>query len=1317
MATGARCIECGSALTAGMLGNRCPRCLVQLALDTSADQAAPAETPPPVEGPLDRGRSFGDYQLLEEIARGGMGVVWKARQKSLNRTVALKVMLSGQFASPQVVQRFHTEAEVVANLQHPNIVTIHEVGEHEGQPYFSMDFVEGRTLAVLVREKPLPAKRAAGYLKAIAEAVHYAHQHGVLHRDLKPSNVLIDASDQPRITDFGLAKRLSGDSELTLTGQVLGSPNYLSPEQASGRQTEVGPASDVYALGAMLYHLVSGRPPFQADALTTLLRQVIETEPVAPRLLNASIPRDLETICLKCLEKDRLRRYATAQELADELGRFLCGEPILARPVSRPEKVWRWCRRKPALATALGAMVLVAAVGFVGVVSQWRRVEVQRDAAVQARIRADQERYDAAISEAQLLIEHHRFDRAREILARKEQESYRGWEWGWLQRLCNLDLMTIAHSTPVMCVAFSPDGRHLFTGSKDMAGRLFEVEAGRQVQEFRGHRSQIFRAVFSLDGNRLLTAGSDGTARIWDLATAQPLLVLTNGDWVYDAVFSPNDELIATAAGVKGVKLWDAKSGAALPLSAYHEQPVQSVSFRPDGRRLAYAEGPALFEEDAEATVRVLDLRSGEHRSFKTHRRSIRTIRFSPDGKLLATAGYDGTARLWDAETGAEVRPLQAAFGQETIFDLEFSPDGQWLAVAGVGWSFPRAQIFEVSSGRLVQTLGGHSIGVPCIAFSWSGTRLATAGYDRAARVWSAATLPEYVSLEGHDQTVWTIAFSPDGRRLASGSLDQTARLWDTERGTSRLTINVGFPVISLAFSPEGKRLVTVAPNHTAKVWNATDGQEMLTFSGHTGTVMAVAWSANGQWILTGSKDGTAGLWNAATGARLRTVRCYTNWVLSVAFSPDSRRFATAGRDDVVRLWETETGRSFKLLPGHCDWVQQVAFSPDGRQLATGGADRQVRLWDVDTGRLLRTMEGHRSGISSLAFSPDGARLATAGAGADLRQIWAVDRSALIWDLRTGQRLFGLEAHRLWVVAVALSPDGRRLATGGMDNTVRIREAFPWKAKEYPGATGVPLGDRVEAFKRGFWQERLRAAAEAVPLGARSVRAGRRWQSIYVVNDEMNVPVEAMKTRPTASIPAQDPQATANLIDLTSGYNAALAETWQPAWGLLDVDRNLSNLPAGIHLLAGVPFDVRGIIRLRQSVFGYAIFPTQVEIAVARTFRRLHLLHGADSSTKDGTQIGSYRLHYHDSDSAELKIIYGRDVLDWKASGEGAPQGMEAEVAWTGTYDQTQPTGTQARLYKRTYENPTPGREVTRITFESAVTGSGPFLVAMTVEP
>ena len=348
------CPQCDKPLSSDAPQGLCPECLFKTAFSSESAQEppttgvfgpSPATTPPPDAGA--RVKYFGDYELLEEIARGGMGVVWKARQSSLNRDVALKMIRAGALANPDEVARFLREAEAAANLQHPNIVAIHEVGEHDGQHYFSMDLVQGRDLGALITEGPLAPQRAARYVKIIAEAIHFAHQRGTLHRDLKPQNVLIDDADQPRITDFGLAKIMKDDSQLTQSGVIMGSPSYMPPEQAAGRHGDVGPASDVYSLGAMLYELLTGRPPFRGATAMATLRDVMEAEPASPRRLKAEIPPDLETICLKCLEKSPSARYPTARALAEELDRYLKGEPIQARPASAVRKAVSWARRHP----------------------------------------------------------------------------------------------------------------------------------------------------------------------------------------------------------------------------------------------------------------------------------------------------------------------------------------------------------------------------------------------------------------------------------------------------------------------------------------------------------------------------------------------------------------------------------------------------------------------------------------------------------------------------------------------------------------------------------------------------------------------------------------------------------------------------------------------------------------------------------------------------------------------------------------------------------------------------------------------------------
>lgn len=355
MASKHQCSRCGSVLNDSTPEGYCLSCLLREGLGDVGNVL--------LDGASLR---FGNYELLDKIGQGGMGVVYRARQVNLDRLVAVKLLPFSRFSGPEAVQRFQAEASAAAGLQHPNIVAIHDVGEQDGQHFFSMDLIEGQTLAELVREEPLPAKRAATYLKTIAETVHYAHQHGILHRDLKPSNVLVDAQDQPRVTDFGLAKRVDGDSQVTLTGQVIGSPSYIPPEQALGKPGEVSRQSDVYALGAMLYHLLTGRPPFQGRTITETLNQVLNHEPVAPRSLNRSIPRDLETICLKCLEKESSRRYATAQDFADDLSRFLQNKPIQARPVGAAGRAWKWCRRQPSLSGLGVALLLVLGLGLSG---------------------------------------------------------------------------------------------------------------------------------------------------------------------------------------------------------------------------------------------------------------------------------------------------------------------------------------------------------------------------------------------------------------------------------------------------------------------------------------------------------------------------------------------------------------------------------------------------------------------------------------------------------------------------------------------------------------------------------------------------------------------------------------------------------------------------------------------------------------------------------------------------------------------------------------------------------------------------------------
>lgn len=366
---------------------------------------------PPTPKLAELPREFGDYDIVELIARGGMGVVYKAQQRKLNRTVALKMILAGAFARPHDIERFYAEAEAAAGLQHPNIVRIHDVGQLDGQHYFSMDYIEGTSLGDLVHRSPLDDERAAGIARKIALAVHYAHTQGIIHRDLKPANVLLDKNDEPHLTDFGLAKTLESDRRLTVTGAVLGTPNYMPPEQATGAHDEVGPRSDVYAIGAILYEMLTGRPPFSAPTSHEVIQQVIKNEPVSLRSLNPAIPAELETICEKCLQKDPLARYASALDLAEDLSHYLAGEPIQARPVSGIQRAANWCRRNPLVAGLTGAVVGAAAIAILAVV-----VAYFQTADALARSKVDQQLAEDSFQDARKAVDQFFLRVSEEVL-------------------------------------------------------------------------------------------------------------------------------------------------------------------------------------------------------------------------------------------------------------------------------------------------------------------------------------------------------------------------------------------------------------------------------------------------------------------------------------------------------------------------------------------------------------------------------------------------------------------------------------------------------------------------------------------------------------------------------------------------------------------------------------------------------------------------------------------------------------------------------------------------------------------------------------
>ncbi len=806
-------------------------------VNLGAAEPAQAEAPSPA-----RIRYFGDYEIVRELARGGMGVVFQARQMSLNRKVALKMILAGQLANETDVRRFYTEAEAAAHLDHPGIVPIFEVREHEEQHYFSMGFVEGQSFAQRLAAGPLPPREAAALMVKVAEAIAYAHQRGVIHRDLKPANILLDQAANPRVTDFGLAKKLEGNSSLTGSGQIMGTPSYMPPEQARGQRGEVGPAADVYALGATLYALVTGRPPFQAATPMDTVIQVLSDEPVPPRRLNQAVDRDLETICLKAMAKEPARRYTTAGDLATDLRRFLDGEPIRARPVSALEKGWRWCRRRPVIAGLTAAVVVAVLGGLMG-------TSLGLVAALKAEAK---EREQTALAEQRLydfrmnLVQRYWEDYDGALLDQGLYELHpantggtdrRGFEWFyWERRIGSAHITLHGHRGPVEGVTFSADGRRLASASLDGTVNVWDAATGQVIRTLKGHTDSPTSVAFSPDGRRIASGSRDQTVKIWDAETGGVIQTLRgHSNHVNSVAFSPDGRRIASGSIDRTVKVWNAATGQVIHTLEGHDDNVTSVSFSPDGRRLASASKDQTVKIWEAATAR-------EIRTLKGHSGRLRSVAFSPDGHRLASASDDHTVKIWDAETGRDIRTLM---GHRDVASVALSPDGHRLASAG---DDAMVRLWDPETGRELHVLKGHLADVRSVAFSPDARRLASSSWDGTVRIWDTATAQETRSLEGHRGPLTSVAFSPDGNRIASAGHDGTVKIWDaaSDRVIRTLEAQDGW-VTSVAFSPDGQRLASAGWSGKVKVWDTATGQVIRTLDGHSGPVISVAFSPDGK--------------------------------------------------------------------------------------------------------------------------------------------------------------------------------------------------------------------------------------------------------------------------------------------------------------------------------------------------------------------------------------------------------------------------------------------------------------------------------------
>ncbi len=1040
----------------------------------------------------DRVGYFGDYELVELIAEGGMGVVFKARQVSLDRMLALKIVRSGRFATADDLQRFFLEAAAAAHLDHPNIVPIYEIGEHEGHHYFSMKLVEGGSLADHVGRLAVAPRAAARLVATVARAVHYAHQRGILHRDLKPANILLAARPgepperwTPLVADFGLAKRVQDQQAagLTKSGSIVGTPGYMAPEQVAGPREAITTSADIHALGAILYELLTGRPPFRAETVLETLRLVREEEPIRPRVLDPGIDRDLETVALKCLEKVPSRRYASAAALADDLELWLEDKPIHARPARSPERLVKWARRRPAIAALLlvGLVAVAATALAVAGLFAWNRESGRRlqaehhlDLTVHQNERIREDDYFHRILAADQALANHDPDGAGRLLDGCPP-ALRGWEWRHLTRRLHSELAILQGRSGLLCATeFTPSGREGRVSSDGLPGSLWgpavrTISPGSGTGRMQGQDGTAYGLTFDRSGTRLATAGAAGIIKVWDVVSGTMThLIRAPGGWASGVAFSPDGARLATAGEDGIVRIWDigpesGPDGRLLDERIGHDGPVFGVAFRADGARVASA--------GSDGTVRVWDPSSPGTESvavLRGHEGEVMTVAFHPDATRIASGGADRSVRIWDLRSNSELATIPAGTAHR-INAVAYSPDGARLAVGSHDRS---VAIWDAATFRRLIDYPGHSGPVLYVGFSPRGDVLASAGQDATIKLWDAESEPGMQQLRVEparqpsgsgakpgarwpaESPRWVggVAFSPTDGDLAAAGTESVVATWDANGHLKRLFRGGWGPMIGVAHRPDGLQLATIGAGRMVRLWDLGGSRSPLDISDWSELFSSLAYRPDGRMLATGGgippeviqlprdkwsppeHDGrTIRLWNPADGHQIRALHGHIGSVHALAFTPQGDRLASAGADGKVRIWDPDSGRLLETLEGHSGSVFALAYSPDGRRLASAGFDRDIRIWDTVSRRLVRTLSGHANWVLGLAFAPDRERLASAGA----------DQTVRLWDTAHGRAVLTLHGPRDRVHGVAFSPDGGRLAAASADGFVRVWEAGP----------------------------------------------------------------------------------------------------------------------------------------------------------------------------------------------------------------------------------------------------------------------------------
>ncbi len=1028
------------------------------------------------------------FRSLRPHAKGGLGEVSVALDQELNREVALKE-IQPQFANHQESrERFVLEAEITGGLEHPGIVPVYGLGTYpDGRPFYAMRFIKGDSMKDALEhfhqpatksqtppgERRIQLRKLLGRFIDVCNAMEYAHSRGVLHRDLKPGNIMLGKYGETLVVDWGLAKSMgkreiqstevtlqpiTSISSLAMTqhGSPVGTPAYMSPEQAAGQLDKIGPASDIYNLGATLYHALTAHAPIESKNLATILLHVQQGKFTRPRQHDPTITRSLEAICLKAMALKPENRYPTARSLADDLEHWLADEPVTALPDMISDRLRRFARKHQGYVRAgLVGLIVVAFVSNAAsfVIDAERRktadIAVKMTTLAEENASLAKEQQERAIDLQRALARNH-FDRG----LGKYREGY--YEEGITElvqghsllpgqdplagsyRRVILDRMTQAnrliaapswHSGVVSSVAFTPDGTRILSGSDDHMLRIWDAQTGASRGTPMQHRGLNCTA-FSPDGTRIVSGSTDKTLRLWNSQTGAPIGdPMRHAAQINCVAFSPDGKRIVSGSQDAVLRIWDGGTGASISSTMQHPGGVSCITFSPDSTR--------IVSGGVDGTVRVWLVKGGiPLDKSMAHSGKVQCLAFSPDGTRVVSGSEDESLCLWDARTGLRLGEVMKHSG--SVDCVAFSPDGNCVVS---GSTDKTVRLWNARTSTPQGQPMPHAGRVLCVAFSPDGTRVASGSADKSLQLWDSRTGALIGKPLQHFGDVNCVAFSPEGTRCVTGSADLRLRIWDlqTEALLYEPLIDSG-PITSLAFNSTGTRIVSGGEGNTLQLWNTQTGAAIGEPLLHSDKVNCVAFSPDGNRVVSGSDDQTLRLWNASTGAALCEPLKHAGEVSCVAFSPDSNRVISGSADNTLHMWDAKTGAVHGKPMKHAGKVTCVAFSPDGAIVVSGSEDQTLHRWDAKTGAAVGKPMLHFGIVTCLAYSPDGQRIASGS--------W--DKTLRLWDANTGAPIGEPLKHTEWVDCVAFSSDSKRVVSGSDDKTLRVWDSVTGAALSEP---------------------------------------------------------------------------------------------------------------------------------------------------------------------------------------------------------------------------------------------------------------------------